>query len=84
MMAAFIALVTIVNAGKLHHHKEFYKTLTSDTIPSAKKNRIISPDSSIKKSNKLKDTIPVPKKNNINSKVFTPIIEFSLDLCYQQ
>ena len=41
MVMALIALVTIVNAGKLHHTREFYKTLTSDTIPSVKKDKII-------------------------------------------
>jgi LPS-assembly protein len=65
MMAAFLALVTIVNAGKLHHRKEFYKILTTDTIPSQKKDTIIS--RKIKSSSPIirqtrpaiKDTIPV-------------------------
>ena len=60
-MAVLIAFVTIVSAGKLHNNKEFYKILTSDTIPAPKKNKkissLIKPDSSISKI--LRDTIPV-------------------------
>jgi len=65
MMAAFVALVTIVNAGKLHHSKEFYKILTTDTIPSQKKDTVISrkikPSSPAVKQvpQEIKDTIPV-------------------------
>ena len=66
MVAALIALVTLVNAGKLHHSNEFYKTLTSDTIPAGKKNnKIISPGIKPAPSSKQIpvlpiDTIPVP------------------------
>ncbi len=65
MVAALIALVTIVNAGKLHHTKEFYKTLTSDTIPAAKKDTLVPrktkpvPPSSKLISATVTDTLPI-------------------------
>ena len=62
MVMALVAMVTFVNAGKLHHNKEFYKILTSDTIPPVQKSKTITPkinpDSPSIKPPVVTDTIP--------------------------